>query len=316
MRLILLRKMEKLSTNSKDTKQRGKQQNKLRLAKGWFCTWPKCPVSKEDALTILQTNGLPKIVEYVICEEKHEDGSPHLHAFIKLAKRQTFNQVNKKLDLLEYHGHYETAKSWNSVKDYVKKDGNYISNLNLDAAQRKQAKNLMPEDFERDPIELMEEGKLHPMSLNNFLRNRSTYLGLKRSKGYDGKKKCYWIVGKPRIGKSYTIRKTFPDLYVKPQNKWWDGYAGEENVLLDDLDSAMLGHYLKIWGDQYPFTAEIKNGTVQPVYKRFFITSNYSIDQLFEKDEILREAIYGRFKVINADEIKNELGYFDWELVD
>lgn len=283
-------------------------------AKGWFLTWPKCPVKKEDVLTILETNGLPKIEEYVICEEQHEDGSPHLHAFIKLEKKQRFRQVVKKFDLLEYHGHYESAHSWRSVKDYVKKDGNYISNINLKAAERKQNKKLMPEDFEKDPIELMAEGKLHPLSLNNFLKNKSTYLGLKRQKEYDGQKVCYWIVGKPRIGKSYSIRKTFPDLYSKPQNKWWDGYCGEENVLLDDLDTGTLGHHLKIWADQYKFNAEIKGGTITPTYKRFFVTSNYTIDELF-KEEKLREAIYGRFKVINGDEFIGDDGYFDWELV-
>ena len=112
-----------------------------RETKGWFLTYPKCPLRKEDVLTILETNGLPKIVEYVICEEQHEDGSPHLHAFIKLEKKRSFSSVSKKFDLLTYHGHYEPAKSWKAVVDYVKKDGNYITNLNLDAAEKKQAKN-------------------------------------------------------------------------------------------------------------------------------------------------------------------------------
>ena len=61
-------------------------------------------MKKEDALTVLKTAKLPEIVEYVIAEEKHKDGSPHLHAFIKLAKKIRFAQAA--FDLMEYHGHY------------------------------------------------------------------------------------------------------------------------------------------------------------------------------------------------------------------
>lgn len=283
---------------------------KKSISKGWFLTYPKCPISKEDALTILRTNFKQEIVEYVVSEEKHEDGEPHLHAFIKFDKKVKFS---KKFDLLEYHGHYESAKSWRAVQKYCMKDGNYISNLNLEAAEKKQSKKLLPEDFERDPIDLMNEGKLAPLSLNNFLKNRSTYLGLKRSHDYTGEKKCYWIWGKSGIGKSYSIRHIYKDIYCKPQNKWWDGYAGEENVLLDDLDTNVIGHYLKIWADQYPFNAEIKGATIRPTYKRFFVTSNYQIKDLYI-DLNMVEAIERRFKVVHADDYLDEQGYFDFEL--
>jgi len=47
-------------------------------------------------------------------------------------------------------------------------------------------------------------------------------------------------------------------------NKWWDGYSGQRVVLLEDFRHADLADYLKIWTDRYPFTAEIKGGTVRP----------------------------------------------------
>lgn len=68
---------------------------------------------------------------------------------------------------------------------------------------------------------------------------------------------------------------------MKPQNKWWDGYDNEPIIVLDDLDhqgGQCLGHYLKIWADKYPFTAEVKGGRVYPEYTHIIVTSNYTIE--------------------------------------
>ena len=48
------------------------------------------------------------LVKYVICEEKHADGQPHLHAFLQLARKATFKP--DMFHLGEFHGHYETAR--------------------------------------------------------------------------------------------------------------------------------------------------------------------------------------------------------------
>lgn len=60
-----------------------------------------------------------------------------------------------------------------------------------------------------------------------------------------------WIHGPAGSGKSYSVRKIFKPIFIKPQNKWWDGYEGEPYILLDDFDrqGACLAHYLKIWAD-------------------------------------------------------------------
>lgn len=90
-----------------------------------------------------------------------------------------------------------------------------------------------------------------------------------------------WIYGPPGTGKSHCVREQFPTLFVKPQNKWWDGYDAQECVLLDDLDTPVLGHYLKIWSDKYSCTGESKGGTVMLRHKVFVVTSNFSIEELF-----------------------------------
>ena len=270
------------------------------MFKGWFCTWPQCPIAKEDALTILETNGLPEIVEYVIAEEEHKDGSPHLHAFIKLAKKIRFAQAA--FDLMEYHGHYEPAKSWRAVAAYCKKEGNYISNIDLNSAKLKKSKrNAML--LNEHPKKLVDDGEIGLLQLKSLLENKRLYAKLEPVPKVIPRK-CYWIYGEPRVGKSYCVRMAF-DVYEKPMNKWWDGYADEEVVLIDDFDKhgECLGHYIKIWADNYRFTAEIKGGSIIPTYKKLIVTSNYQIGDVFGDEEMCK-AIGARFtclKLYNRD---------------
>jgi len=125
---------------------------------------------------------------------------------------------------------------------------------------------------------------------------------------------CVWIYGKPGIGKSYYVRKTYGDCYMKPQNKWFDGYLGQDVMLMDDFDKvgSHLGHYLKIWADNYSFTAEVKGSSIQPTYTKFFITSNYLPKDIFGEDESLVEAIERRFKIMT---INNKRELVDWPIV-
>ena len=67
-----------------------------------------------------------------------------------------------------------------------------------------------------------------------------------------------WHWGVPGAGKSHYVRRTYPDAYIKSQNKWFDGYQGEKVIILDDCDTDTLSHHLKIWADKYPCKAETK----------------------------------------------------------
>lgn len=115
----------------------------------------------------------------------------------------------------------------------------------------------------------------------------------------DGNLENLWLWGAPGTGKTRWAWEHYPDLYVKDAgNKWWDGYHGQETVLLDDWDprNEILTQKLKIWADRYPFRAECKGGSMMARPKRVIITSNYSIEACFTHPEDV-EAIKRRFKV-------------------
>jgi len=92
-------------------------------SKGFFLTYPKCPVPRQVCADMLATKGT--IIKGVVCQEQHKDGDLHLHAYVKYLKEiQTRNM--KYFDIEHegeiYHGNYQTAKSSIAIVRYCTKD--------------------------------------------------------------------------------------------------------------------------------------------------------------------------------------------------
>lgn len=97
-----------------------------------------------------------------------------------------------------------------------------------------------------------------------------------------------FIQGPSGCGKSRWAHETFPGHYRKGFNKWWDGYMGEDVVILDDMSprhTEFLQDYLKNWTDHYPFPAEVKGGCMMIRPKTIIITSQYTLQELFPEEK-------------------------------
>lgn len=114
-----------------------------------------------------------------------------------------------------------------------------------------------------------------------------------------------WFYGPPGTGKSHTARSDNPGHYLKALSKWWDGYRNEDVVVLDEFEknSEFMGHYLKLWADKYPFLAEVKGSSMMIRPKKFIVCSNYAIEDIFQNDEVLCQAIKRRFKTTHFSQV-------------
>jgi len=148
-----------------------------------------------------------------------------------------------------------------------------------------------------------EEGRMDDIDADLRVRHYSTLKRIRLDKLNeqelaDTTETMHWFCGPAGTGKSRRARHEWPELFIKPINKWWDGYTHEETVLLDDFDKnhSVLCHHLKIWADRYPFRAEVKGGTVMIRPKRIIVTSNWTPEEIWALDQDL-QPILRRFKV-------------------
>jgi len=118
--------------------------------------------------------------------------------------------------------------------------------------------------------------------------------GLQRFQGLwygprDWKTSVYWFYGPTGCGKSHAAFDAAggpgsATLYVKmPENKWWDGYQGQTDVIVDDYrrDFCTFATLLRLF-DQYPQRVEVKGGSLQFRAKRLWITTAHSPEVTWE----------------------------------
>ena len=243
----------------------------------------------------------------------HEDGSPHIHAYILLEDR--FNCQNKNFwDLNGHHGNYQMARVHRG-RLQVHQEGRRLrrvpafstgKKVNARAEHRRclGAKMLEPGTTLKDILMMDPSLALEAHNLERALTAcKQAFITPLTTDDVKG----IWIFGPAGVGKSHLVREIEPSLYLKSQNKWWDTYNGEPSVLIDDFDKmgTCLSHYIKIWADKYGCVGEKKGSQTPLCYSKFYITSNYSPDELWgvqeDRDLELIAAIKRRFKFYHME---------------
>ena len=206
-----------------------------------------------------------KNVKYlVIGREVGESGTPHLQGFVIFDLMKALGQLKELLP----QAHWEITKAKSKLAaDYCKKDKNFreIGVLSKQGERNDLAaacRALM------DGASMAEVASENPTTYVKFYRGLKEFAMLMVKKYEHTGVRGLWIYGPPGTGKSRYAR-TFGNIYLKSQNKWWDGYDNQEVIVLDDIDTGgvALGHLLKIWTDRYACAGETKGGTINLRHK-------------------------------------------------
>ena len=247
--------------------------------------------------------------DYLICgKEIGLDGTDHIQGFFRLPKKKRLPAVKK----LMPRAHLEPKRgTYKQAIDYCKKDGVFQEwgTEPIDPASKKNCDWDAYYDacVENRPDDIPKSVRFrHYHKVQRIIQDNPV-------KPPDLKERHnYWVYAPTDFGKSTYVRMRWPCLYDKGPNKWWIGYKGQENVLLDDFSPKQcyhLGWYFKRWCDKFSFPMETKGGGRQIRPKRIIVTSQHTIEECFGYDDLVMAAIKNRFQVIELLHWKERISF-------
>lgn len=112
----------------KDVPAKGeKSKKRFRLqGKKFLLTYPQCDVKKEVVVERLKRKWPTEMQGYVVCEEAHKDGTPHLHVFIQFKDKLQINGEHTLDFITGQHGNYKGVTSVRGSINYCIKGSNYV----------------------------------------------------------------------------------------------------------------------------------------------------------------------------------------------
>jgi hypothetical protein len=232
-----------------------------------------------------------------------EKGTPHLQGYFYLKKKTTLTGVKKILP----RANFQIAKGTHEEnRIYCSKEANDVTEYGTFPMEPGAMGKECEVNRWATARQLAKNGKVEEIDPKLYIQYYRTFKTIAKDNmqmptDLDGKLEHEWWHGEPGTGKSRKAHADHPEAYRKALNKWWDGYQGEEVVIIDEVEkgSAMFGHLFKIWGDRYGFIGETKGSGIAVRPKKIIIISNYSIQEVFGEDITLQKAIERRFHQVH-----------------
>lgn len=251
--------------------------------------------TQEDCLTLEKLK-----CKYIIYgkETGEENGTPHLQGFVIWNNAKTFTATQKSLPA---RCHIEPIKGtpYQNFR-YCRKGGDFFEAGDRPEKVGQGKRNDMLEIKRRVSQNVNIKDLLNDDTIINhqqlkFAESLKKYYEPKRK----WKTKVSWFYGPTGTGKSYTAHQYFESITeddniyeAMDTGRWWDGYDGQEYVIIDDIRGDFLKfHQLLKLVDRYGYRVETKGSTRQFLAKHIIITAPYSPEQMFDTREDLGQLL-------------------------
>lgn len=233
----------------------------------------------EDEVLIPQSWN-PEDYKYLVYQlERGEEGTPHLQGYISFVQQKRFSEFRKYF--AGDRAHIAVAKGTASQnKAYCTKEEGRI--------QGPWEYGIMPNPGKRSDLlackEMLDSGaslkELSDAYFSQFMRYSRGFKEyiLLHTEPRDWEMEVEVVHGPTGTGKSRYCLDNFPGAFWKSRNsgnqQFWDGYNGEEVVIIDEFYGWFPWDYLLRLTDRYPFSLDVKHGTVPFVARKIVFTSN------------------------------------------
>lgn len=232
-----------------------------------------------DAECIL-LRGLPDLLYLCYQPERGEQGTLHLQGMLQFGVRRRFNWITKRIPRI----HVEVMKGTPvQARTYCSKEdtraGEFFEEGVFNPVGQGTRSDI--EAYVTDCKSLTEREIVdkHPCLYvkyhKAFDRIRLAYMP---KRNWAMNVVVYW--GASGVGKTRrATEEAGDDVYYlsvgdKTQTLWWDGYSGQNTVIIDDFYGWMPWSFMLRLLDRYPFTVQVKGGTVSFTSHNIYITSN------------------------------------------
>lgn len=202
-------------------------------------------------------------------------GTRHLQGYMEFSCRKRLTAVKKLAGLARAHIEMRRGTAA-EASVYCKKDGLFEEEGQISEPQPGRRTDL------ESIKELIDNGCSEVEVAENYFGSWcGNFRAIREYAKLKHKKVCrdvevYLIYGEPGTGKTRFCFEKYPDAWINSDEKlqWFDGYDGEETVILDDYRGEASDAFILKLLDRYPLNVPIKGGYTPWKAKRIFITSN------------------------------------------
>lgn len=210
-----------------------------------------------------------EVNKITVSSEVGESGTPHLQGMVTFKRAYRLAALKK----LHSQAHWETAKADQDF-NYCKKVGSVL---------------IRNEDWrcpgKRTDIEEVRDLLDSGANLLQAMKKARTYGSVQFAEKYlklikeplpaNTRIEVFWYYGNTGTGKTRRVLEQCKP-YMPVSHKWWDGYEGQEAVLLDDLrpDWCKPAELLRLLDPyRYEYKVEIKGGVQHLLATKIYITT-------------------------------------------
>lgn len=256
-------------------------------ARNWCWTLNNPNDETEDILRV-QLGG-DGAVRYAIWQlERGESGTRHLQGYLELTKVMRIAGLKQLFH--PFKPHFEKRRGTREqARDYCRKDESSLGGrVELGEWEQQRGRRTDIEDFANAIREGDGDLQLLCKYPGQFLRFGSMVQRARHASHKRVRREMRVIVcsGKTGSGKSHFAWHyrdgDFSRIYKLFQKKpvWFDGYAGEDTLFIDEWEGEPACELLKEICDVWPYTAPVKGGSVLAQWDTVIIATNFIRDQI------------------------------------
>lgn len=267
-------------------------------------------------------------VYWCLCDEIGGDtGTYHTHVYMAFQNPKEFSAIQRRF----YGAHIETAHgSHQENRDYIRKEGKWADDVKHETnlpdtfeesgalpeettRQRNQSEAIL--DMVRSGASNAEILAEYPSAMNHLPRidqARQTLLAEKYRKEFRQLHVVY-LWGAAGVGKTRMVLEKYgyENVYrVTDYEHPFDGYEGQDVLVLDEFRSGIQFSTMLNVLDGYPFQLPCRYANRQACYTKVYIISNISLDQQYPNIQVsepssfkaLRRRIHEEIEMLPEDD--------------